>query len=481
MHWFSVQRVIGVLLALYSITFIPPMIVSILYGDGQLATFLLSGAGVGLAGLIVLAPVWNHRQELAIRDGFLVVALFWLTLGTAGSIPLLFIADLSLTDAFFEAFSGFTTTGATVIPHIDDLPKSILYHRQQLQWLGGMGVIVLAVAILPMLGVGGSQLYKAEMSGLSQEEKLTPRIKDTARALWLIYFGLTVLCAVLYGLAGMTAFDAIGHAFTTVATGGFSTHDASIGHFDSPTIELIGVAFMTLGAVNFSLHFLAWRHHSLRDYANDPELKVFLAIIAISTGLIAAALISQNNYPTVLESIRYSLFQTVSIITTTGYGTAVFADWPLYAPLLLVTIAFIGGCVASTAGGMKVIRLVVLFLQGVSESRRVIHPRAVIPIRFGSNAISPEVVRSVWGFYSLFIVTALALTMAMMGFGLDLETAFGATVASLTLLGPGLGEVATSFATMSDGVKWLAVFAMLVGRLEVFTLLVLFTPAFWRR
>ncbi|MEX0383475.1 TrkH family potassium uptake protein [Spiribacter sp. 1M153] len=457
------------------------MLVSIIYADGEFMTFLLSGFSVAIAGGAVLAPVWNHRQELAIRDGFLVVALFWLTLGIAGSIPLLFIADLSPTDAFFEAFSGFTTTGAAVIPHIDDLPKSILYHRQQLQWLGGMGVIVLAVAILPMLGVGGTQLYKAEMSGLSQEEKLTPRIKDTARALWLIYLGLTVACAISYGLAGMTAFDAIAHAFTTVATGGFSTHDASIGHFDSPTIELIGIVFMVLGAINFSLHFLAVRHRSFRGYLKDPELKVFFAIIATSTLLIAAALSSQDIYPSALANLRYSLFQTVSIITTTGYGTAVFADWPLYAPLLLASIAFIGGCVASTAGGMKVIRLVVLFLQGVSESRRLIHPRAVIPMRFGNNAISPEVVRSVWGFYSLFVVTALILTMAMMALGLDLETAFGATVASLTLLGPGLGDVAVSFASMSDAVKWLAVFGMLVGRLEVFTLLVLFTPAFWRR
>ncbi|MDN3519546.1 TrkH family potassium uptake protein [Aquisalimonas lutea] len=481
MHWFAVQRIVGILVALFSVTFLPSVAVSLLYHDGQAVYFLLSASIVLIAGLALSLPVWSHRQEVAVRDGFLIVALFWTILGVAGALPLILSIHLSFTDAVFEAISGFTTTGATVVLNLDSLPASILYHRQQLQWLGGMGVIVLAVAILPMLGVGGMQLYRAEMSGLSQGEKLTPRIQDTARALWAIYVSLTLACAALYWLAGMSVFDAVGHAYTTIATGGFSTHDASFAHFDSTLIESIAVVFMMLGAVNFSLHFLAWRRGSTRGYLQDPELRVFLVITLTATALIALPLAMTHTYAGPIESLRYALFQTVSVITTTGYGTATFAEWPLFVPLLLATLAFIGGSVASTSGGMKVIRIMLLFLQGSREAFTLIHPRAVSNIKVGGRVVPDEVIRSVWGFYSLFVLTALLLTGSMMALGLNLETAFGATVASLTLLGPGLGEVATSFATVGDSVKWLAIFGMLVGRLEVFTLLVLFTPAFWRR
>lgn len=481
MHWFAVQRILGILIGLFSLTFLPSIAVSLLYQDGQALDFVLSALIVLGFGAALFLPVYGHRKEVAVRDGFLIVALFWTLLGGAGALPLILTIHLSFTDAIFEAFSGFTTTGATVVQKIDSLPPSILYHRQQLQWLGGMGVIVLAVAILPMLGVGGMQLYRAEMSGLSQGEKLTPRIQDTARALWSIYVSLTVACAASYWLAGMTVFDAIGHAYTTVATGGFSTHDASFAHFDSALIEAIAIAFMMLGAVNFSLHFLAWRNGSINGYIRDPELRVFLAITLIATLLIALALAGTGVYPESLEALRFSIFQTVSVITTTGYGTDTFAEWPLFAPLLLAVLAFIGGSVASTSGGMKVVRIMILFLQGAREAFSLIHPRAVSNVKLGGRVVPDAVIKSVWGFYSLFILTALLLTGCMMALGLDLETAFGATVASLTLLGPGLGEVATSFASVGDAVKWLAIFGMLVGRLEVFTLLVLFTPAFWRR
>ncbi len=481
MHWLAVQRVVGLLVALFSATYLPSIIVSVLYGDGQVLVFLFSAVVTLLVGLAMYLPVRSHHREVAVRDGFLVVTLFWTILGFAGALPFIFGIHLGFTDAVFEAFSGFTTTGATVIDGLDVLPPSILYHRQQLQWLGGMGVIVLAVAVLPMLGVGGMQLYRAEMSGVSKDERLTPRIADTARSLWYIYVCLTGVCALLYWLAGMSVFDAVGHAYTTVATGGFSTHDASIGYFDSPVIESIAIVFMILGSINFALHFLAWRSRSARGYLGDPELRVFIVIIFAVAALVAIALSAHHVFKSPLESLRYSLFQTVSVISTTGYGTATFAEWPTFVPLLLAVVAFVGGCAGSTSGGMKVVRIMLLFKQGARETFSLSHPRAMTSIKLGGKVVPEEVTRSVWGFYSLYIMTALLLTGSMMALGLDLESAFGATVASLTLLGPGLGEVAASFATVSAPVKWLAMFGMLVGRLEVFTLLVLFTFAFWRR
>ncbi|WPL19509.1 Trk system potassium uptake protein TrkH [Thiorhodovibrio winogradskyi] len=480
MHWRPIIRLFGVLLALYSLSFLPSLGVSLLYGDGQWQVFGLSvllSAGVG--GVLWLTNL-GAKSGLSVREGFLIVTLFWVVLGLVGALPFLFGLHLSLTDAVFESMSGFTTTGATVIIGLDDLPRSILYHRQQIQWLGGMGIIVLAVAILPLMGVGGMQLYRAEASGVAKYEKPTPRMAETARALWLLYVGLTLTCALLYWLAGMSPFDAIGHAFSTVATGGFSTHDASYSYFDSVTIELIAIIFMLLGGVNFVVHFIAWRKHDLKIYLTDPEVRAYGLIFFGGATMVALGLWWSGVYGNGWEAARFAAFQSASVLTGTGYSTAIFATWPLHVPMILVILAFVGGCGGSTAGGLKVLRVMLLAKLGVRQLFQLAHPQAMATIKIGKRPVRDDVLFSVWGFYVLYIVTALLLTVAMMATGLDLETAFGAVVATINLLGPGLGEVAESFASMDPVVKWLGVFGMLAGRLEIFTLLILFLPAYWR-
>lgn len=480
MHWRAIIRLFGILLMLYGISFIPSIGIALLYDDGQWDVFTASLLISAAAGAMLWLPNRKQREELSIRDGFLIVTLFWGLLGVVGALPFILGLHLGITDAIFESVSGFTTTGATVIVGLDQLPASILYHRQQIQWLGGMGIIVLAIAILPLLGVGGMQLYKAEASGVAKHEKLTPRIAQTARVLWLIYLVLTITCAVAFWFAGMDLFDAVGHAFTTVSTGGFSTHDASLGYYDSPTIEVIATIFMLAGGANFAIHFVAWRRQTLSPYAADPEVRAYGLLFLFSSVFIAASLYWAGAYSGGLESLRHASFQVASILTSTGFGTATFAEWPLHIPLVLVILSFTGGCAGSTAGGMKVVRIMLLAKLGLRQLFQLAHPQAVTVVKLGRRPVSEDVLYAVWGFYVLYIVTSLLLTVAMMAAGLDLESAFGAVVATINLLGPGLGEVAANFATVSPVVKWLGVFGMLVGRLEVFTLLILFLPAYWR-
>ena len=480
MHWRAITRLFGILLMLYSLSFLPSIGIAFLYDDGQWVVFVGSLLITAISGLFLWIPNIKQRDELSVRDGFLFVTLFWVLLGVVGALPFILGLHLGLTDAIFESISGFTTTGATIIVGLDKLPPSILYHRQQIQWLGGMGIIVLAVAILPLLGVGGMQLYRAEASGVAKQEKITPRIAETARALWIIYFALTVSCAAAYWIAGMSFFDAIGHAFTTVATGGFSTHDASLAYYDSPSIEIIAIVFMLAGGVNFAMHFFAWRRLSLEPYVSDPEVRGYAFIFLFATLFITASLYWTESYSGSWTSLRYAAFQAASVLTSTGFSTATFAEWPLHIPLTLVILAFIGGCAGSTAGGIKVLRIMLLGKLGVRQLFQLAHPQAVSVIKLGRQPVSEEVLYSVWGFYVLYILTVLLLTVAMMAAGLNLESAFGAVVATINLLGPGLGDVATNFTTVSDVVKWLSIFGMLVGRLEVFTLMILFLPAYWR-
>lgn len=480
MHWRAITQLFGILLILYSLSFLPSLAIALIYDDGQWTIFALSHLITIVAGLLLWLPNARQRNEFSVREGFFVVTLFWVLLGIAGALPFILGLHLNLTDAVFESVSGFTTAGATVILGLDKLPPSILYHRQQIQWLGGMGVIVLAVAVLPLLGVGGMQLYRAETSGVTKNEKPTPRIADTARALWMIYFFLTVTCAVAYWLAGMNLFDAVGHAFSTVATGGFSTHDASLGHYNSPLIETIAIVFMLAGGVNFAIHFLAWRHLSLWPYLKDPEVRGYGLIFLFSSLFVALSLYLAGAFDGTWESLRYATFQVASTLSSTGFGTATFADWPLHIPLILVILSFTGGCAGSTAGGIKVLRILLLAKLGVRQLFQLAHPHAISIVKLGRRPISDQVLFSVWGFYVLYIVTSLLLTVAMMAAGLDLESAFGAVVATINLLGPGLGEVANNFVTVSPVIKWLGIFGMLVGRLEVFTLLILFLPAYWR-
>ncbi|MCU7843550.1 MAG: TrkH family potassium uptake protein [Candidatus Thiodiazotropha sp. (ex Monitilora ramsayi)] len=483
MHLFTVQRILGVLLMLFSLTMLPPLLLSLWMDDGALIGFtdafiLTFGLGLG-----IWAPVRYRRQDLRVRDGFLVVVMFWTVLGLTGSLPFLLAENshMSITDAVFESISGLTTTGATVIVGIDELPISILYYRQQLQWLGGMGIIVLAVAVLPMLGIGGMQLYRAETPGPVKDNKLTPRITETAKALWYIYLGLTISCTLAYWLGGMKLFDAIGHAFSTVAIGGFSTHDESIGYYDSQVIEMIAVVFMLLSGANFALHFLAVRRRSVKIYFEDSEFRGYLVTLGIVFLLVSTALYLMGVYGTWDESIMRGLFQAVSIGTTTGFTTADYSVWPGFISILLLFTSFVGGCAGSTGGGIKVIRFLLLIKQGVREINRLIHPNAEIPIRIGGKTIPWRVVEAVWGFFALYVASFGVMYLALASTGLDLMTSFSAVAASINNLGPGLGDVGLHYAGLNDPAKWILCFAMLLGRLEIFTLLVLLTPAFWRK
>ena len=478
----TVQRVLGLLLAMFSITMFVPMLVSWVFGDGTWPVFLESFAIIGGFGLVLWWPVRNRRQELRLRDGFLVVALFWVVLGLFGAAPLLLTETprMSFTDAVFESISGLTTTGATVLTGLDNLPPAILFYRQQLQWFGGLGIIVLAVAVLPMLGVGGMQLYRAETPGPVKDHKLTPRITQTAKALWYVYLGITVLCIGAYWSAGMTMFDAICHAFSTVAIGGFSTHDASMAYFQSTLIEMLAVLFMCIAGVNFALHFLAWRERSLRHYLGDPEFRAYLWILGGLTSIVLLVLFWQQQYSTLGETFTKGLFQAVSIATTTGFTTDAFSLWPAGLPTLLIFASFIGGCAGSTAGGMKVVRWALMYRQGLREFVRLVHPSAEIPVKLGTKPVHPRVIDSVWGFFAVYIVVFTVLMLVLLVTGMEPNSAFSAVAATLNNLGPGLGEVASGFGDVSSVGKWASVCAMLLGRLEIFTLLVLVTPTFWR-
>jgi len=387
---------------------------------------------------------------------------------------------LSLTDAIFESMSGLTTTGATVLTGLDELPKSILYYRQQLQWLGGMGIIVLAVAVLPMLGVGGMQLYRAETPGPVKDTKLTPRITETAKALWYVYLAFTIACTLSYMVAGMGWFDALCHAFSTVAIGGFSTHDLSIGYFNSTAIDIVAIIFMFAAGINFSLHFYAWRYVSVRHYSQDPEFRAYTVVLIAISAIVVAGLFQFRYYDMAGQNVINGIFQAVSIATTTGYTTTDFSAWPAALPVLLIFSSFVGGSAGSTAGGIKVIRWLLIYKQGVREIARLVHPSAEIPVKLGNKAVPYRVVDAVWGFFAIYIIVFGALLLIMMSTGLDQVTAFSAMAATLNNLGPGLGEVSSGFMTLSDTAKWVAVAGMLLGRLEIFTLLVLITPMFWR-
>jgi trk system potassium uptake protein TrkH len=480
---FAVQKVLGLLLTLFSLSMLPPVLVSLWYQDGTVLPFLSAFVLILSGGLLIWVPVYKRQDDLRLRDGFLVVVLFWTVLGLSGSLPFMLAdnPDLSVTDAIFESMSGLTTTGASVIIGIDELPRSILYYRQQIQWLGGMGIIVLAVAVLPMLGIGGMQLYRAETPGPMKDSKLTPRITETAKALWYIYLGLTVACAFAYTLAGMSLFDAIGHAFSTVAIGGFSTHDDSMGFFDNTKIEMVAVVFMFLSGVNFALHYLAWNRRLPSAYWRDSEFRFYLVLIVAATAVVTVALYYTDTYLFWTDAFTKGLFQVVSVGTTTGFTTAEFYFWPPFLEILLLFTSFVGGCAGSTGGGIKVIRFLLLIKQGLREIGRLIHPSAQMPVRMGGKSVNHRVVDAVWGFFSLYVASFTVMYLALAATGLDLMTSFSAVAACINNLGPGLGRVGASYASLHDPAKWILCFAMLLGRLEIFTLLVLLTPAFWRR
>jgi len=478
-----VSKTIGILLMVFSFSQIPPILIDFVSGDSQeFVTFSLSFGITLMGGFFMWYPFMSVKQDFRIREGVLIVVCFWVVLSLFATLPFLLtdsIPGLSFSGAFFESMSGLTTTGATVLSGLDDLPRAILYYRQQLQWLGGMGIIVLAVAILPLLGVGGMELYHAESSGISKD-RLTPKLRQTAIALWKIYVSLTLLCALAYFLSGMSLFDAVGHSFSTVAIGGFSTHDASMGFFDSAVVESVAVVFMLLAGINFSLHFVAWNNRSLVGYWRDSEFKAYIVVLLFSILIIVAVLNLNNEYQSFWTSLRHSLFQTVSMATTTGFASQNFSQWPNAAPVFLIMVSFIGACVGSTGGGIKVVRVLLMFRLGMKEIKQFIHPNAQINVKLNRSTVGQQTLISVLGFFSLYIISFILILVLLMFTGMDQVSAFSSTAATMNNLGPGLGEVAHNYGSLSDASKWVLSVSMLFGRLEVLTLIALFHKAFWR-
>ena len=477
-----VAKTLGLLLMVFSFAQVPPILVDLIYSEGEYLTFVFSFILTVFGGLVLWWPFRAIKKSFRLREGVLIVVSFWIVLSLFGTLPFLItesISNLSFSNAFFESMSGLTTTGATVLSQLDDLPKSILFYRQQLQWLGGMGIIVLAVAVLPLLGVGGMELYHAESSGIAKD-RLTPKLRNTAIALWKIYLSLTVLCALAYFFSGMSIFDAVSHSFSTVAIGGFSTHDSSIGYFNSIPIEMIAMFFMFLAGINFSLHFVAWNNRSLVDYIQDSEFKTYAMVLFSASVIVVIALSLNGEYGSASETIRHSLFQTISIATTTGFTSQNYSNWPAAIPVFLIMVSFIGACVGSTGGGIKVIRILVMFRLGMKEIHKFIRPNAQVSIKINKASINEKALVSVLGFFSLYAISFILIMMLLMFAGLDQVTAYSATAATMNNLGPGLGEVAQNYGSLGETAKWILSFSMLIGRLEVLTIIAIFHRAFWR-
>ncbi len=484
MNYAAIGSVFAVLLIISGGPFLASAGVGFIYGEAVAPVFAQLALLCVLVGSALYAALRHFDQTIRVREGFFITTLTYVFMGLLGTLPFLANTEhipIDFTDAAFESFSGLTTTGATVLVGLEELPRAILFYRAILQWFGGMGIIVLAVAILPTLGIGGMQLYRAEAPGTIADTSLKPRIAEAAKSLWLLYLSLTALCCAAYWLAGMSAFDAVCHAFTTVAIGGFSNYDTSIGFFNEPLIEMVAIAFMLLAGMNFALHYRAiFGAFNLREYVRDPETRFFVVFIAVLTALVTWRLAVTAD--TADMPFRLAIFQTVSFATTTGYTTTSVDMWPLFCPVLLVLASFLGGCVGSTAGGMKIYRVLVVTQQAVREVRRLILPNGVFSVKLGSATVSDRVIEAVWGFVTMYVLLFVCLlTGVLLVSELDIKSAFSAVAACLNNLGPGLGEVAAHYATLNAPTKWLLIVAMVLGRLEIFTLLVLLAPRYWQR
>jgi trk system potassium uptake protein TrkH len=480
MHFATLAKFIGLLLMVFSLSQLPPVVVDLIYREGQTLFFLIAFVITLTLGLLLYFPFKTDKHILRIRESIFLVVSFWLVLSLIATIPFMLSpqTNLSFVDSLFESMSGLSTTGATIITGLDELPKAILYYRQQLQWFGGMGIIVLAVAILPIFGISNLGLFQAETSNLSTD-RITPKLAQTAKSLWLIYLFLTIICAIFYYLAGMDAFDAISHSFSTIAIGGFSTHDASIGYFNSPSVEIVAIIFMLIAGINFSLHFMALHKKSLKTYFLDSEFKTYIIILAVF--IITTILVLENMYyDSTVDDLRYGIFQVVSMATTTGFTSTDFSAWPLLLPFLLILASFVGACSGSTGGGIKVVRILLMIKLGMREIKKLIHPSAQINIKLGGKTLPAKILISVWGFFALYVMSFTFIMVLLMFSGLDQVSSFAATAATINNLGPGLGEVAHNYQGLNDFAKGVLVFAMLLGRLEILTLLAIFHRAFWR-
>jgi len=480
----GVAHVLGSLLAIFGCAYALPLITSLLTRDGQSLAYIISAAiSSGAGGLISLATR-RHRRELKPRDGFLLATLSWVLMSASAAAPLMMaIPGLSFTDAYFEAMSGLTTTGSTVLVGLDQLPPSINLWRHALHWFGGLGIIVLAVAVLPLLGVGGMQLYKAEAPGPVKDEKLTPRITETAKSLWVVYLVMTVFGIAALKMCGMSWLDAVCHGFSAMGLGGFSTHDASIAYFNSVPVELVLSILMVLASLNFARHFVALRRLSLRPYVHDPEAKAILLVLSISVLGIAVLLMLNGTYPAFFTSLRYASFNVISMATTTGFVTQDFEKWPVFAPIWMLFLTCIVCSTGSTGGGIKMFRTLLLARQAGRELKLLVHPNALWPVRIGGKPVPDAIGDSVLAFIFLYFMTVVSLTFALLLTGLNFDSSFSAVIASINNTGPGLEAVGPirNYRDLSDIQTWICTVAMLVGRLEVFSVLVLFTPTFWRK
>lgn len=468
-------------------------LVSFLYEDGAAMYIVSSGLLTLFAGMLLMFSTREHRKELNKREGYIVVTFGWLFMSLSGMLPYLVSGAIpSVTNAFFETISGYTTTGASVLTDIEALPKGILFWRSTTHWIGGMGIIVLAIAILPLLGIGGMQLFAAEAPGPSAD-KLHPRITDTAKRLWLIYFGFTAMETIALKLAGMSFFDAINHAMSTLSTGGFSTKNASVAHWnDTPAIQYIIIFFMMLAGMNFVLSYFAFKG-KIQKIIRDEEFRLYMAFIigfTVITGLViffqADVAASSIEHPMVLgageSAIRHAWFQVVAVITTTGFVTADFTAWTPFLTVIFFGLMFLGGSAGSTAGGIKVVRHLLTIRNAFLEFKRTLHPRAILPVRYNTRSVDRTIVFNILAFFILYMLSWIVGASVLAAFGLDFQTALGGAASSLGNVGPAFGELSPvdNFANLPTGAKWWCGFLMLIGRLELFTVLILLTPFFWR-
>ena len=481
---FTVFHALGLMLVVFSTAYLMPMATSWIYADGTLIDFTLAMVMTSAAGLLMWLLTRRYQGELSIRHGYLLVVGMWTAMPAVATLPLLMVIDrLSFTDAYFETMSGITTTGATVLSGLDNLPPAINIWRHELSWLGGMGIIVLAVAVLPLLGIGGRQLFKAETPGPMKDAALTPRITETARNLWLVYLGITIACIASLKLVGMNWLDAICHAFSAMGLGAFSTHDANIGYFNSPAIEFVLIIFMLLAAMNFATHFLVWREKNLKLYLRDAEAVATIALILTSCLGIAVFLWWQGTYPSFWTALRHASFNLVSMATDCGFSSVDFNQWPIFAPMWMLFLSCITVSSGSTGGGIKMIRTLILFKQAGREFVKLLHPAAVNPMKIGGQVVPNNIVFAVLGFIFLYFMTVTTLVFTLMASGLDFISSLSAIIACINNAGPGLGVVGPSsnYGVLTDFQTWVCTLAMLAGRLEIFTLLIIFTPHFWRR
>jgi len=480
----AVIALVGRLTVLFALLMLVPLGFAWFDHDRAEHAFVVSTLITAVAGIAISLATRRFRRELQAKDGFVLVGLTWAVMPAFSALPLMLaIPGLSFTDAYFETMSGLTTTGATVIVGLDQLPLSVNVWRCLLVLVGGLGIIVLAVAVLPLLGVGGAQLFKAETAGPMKDQKLTPRIAETARGLWGVYFGLALACTLGFRWAGMTWSDAFMHMCATMGLGGFSSHDQSFGFWNSPAIEAVAVLFMMLSGVNFGLYFVALKRRSLRVLWGNAEARAFVVVMVASVLFVAAYLQVHGTYPSFAEALRHSMFNLVSIATTTGFASVDYAQWPVFVPMSMLLLGSFATCAGSTGGGIKMVRMLLLVKQSHRELVRIVHPNVVNPVVLGGEAVSPRVMQSVIAFMMIYGASLTALSMVLVFLGLEPVTAFSAVIACLNNIGPGLGEVgpAGNYQGLSDLQTWVCTFAMLIGRLELLSLLVLFTPQFWRR